>query len=63
VTPPKFITAKEAATHLRVTTKHIYELCHRDEIPHVRVGRNVRIPVEPFNRWIRANTSGLPSED
>ena len=63
MTAPRFITAQEAATHLRITPKTIYELCKRDEIPHVRVGRSVRIPLEPFNRWIRDNTSGLASSD
>jgi len=61
--PVRFITAHEAASHLRVTTKHIYELCRRDEIPHVRVGRSVRIPLDPFNRWIRDNTSGIASDE
>lgn len=55
----RFITAKEAATYLRVTPKTIYELCKRDEMPHVRVGNSIRIPLEPFNRWVREHTSGL----
>lgn len=61
--PVRYITAQEAATHLRVTSKTIYELCKRDEIPHTRVGRSVRIPLEPFNRWIRENTSGIAANE
>lgn len=61
--PVRFITVKEAATYLRVTTKHVYDLCKRDVIPHVRVGNCIRIPLDPFNRWIRENTSGLPANE
>jgi excisionase family DNA binding protein len=61
--PIRFITAKEAASYLRITPKTIYEMCKRDQIPHVRVGYAIRIPLDPFHRWLRDNTSGIASDE
>lgn len=37
------ITAQEAAELLRVSTWRVYELCREGHLPHVRLGRTVRL--------------------
>jgi excisionase family DNA binding protein len=52
-------TVSQAAKLLQVSENHIYSLVSQDEIPHVRVGKLIRIP-----RWgllqFLASQSGAP---
>ncbi|WP_041448612.1 helix-turn-helix domain-containing protein [Anaeromyxobacter sp. Fw109-5] len=40
----KFLTVREVARRLRVSTATVYKLCARGELVHVRVLNVVRIP-------------------
>lgn len=35
-----------------------YQMAASGEIPSVRSGRSIRVPVEPLMRWIEAKTTG-----
>lgn len=40
---PAFLSVKEAATRLRVHPNTLRNALNRDEIPHIRIGRTIRI--------------------
>jgi excisionase family DNA binding protein len=46
------MTVPEAAVALDCSRKHIYDLVHAKAIPHVRIGRKVRIPSAALERWL-----------
>lgn len=46
---PQYVTVGEVATVLRLSTRTIIRQCNEGAIPHVRVGREYRIPIA----WLR----------
>ena len=48
----RILTATEAAQRLRVSPHVVYELVRRNEIPHVRVGRSIRLGSAVLDDWI-----------
>jgi excisionase family DNA binding protein len=44
-------TVKEAATHLRVSTRRIYELCAAGELQAFKIGRSLRIAPEALANY------------
>jgi excisionase family DNA binding protein len=48
----------EAAEALGVSRSRAYELIAAGELPSVRVGGSVRVPVAELRRWIAARTKG-----
>ena len=46
------LTVAEAAEFLRVHPNHVYELIRRGELPHVRLGRVIRLPRHRLHQWI-----------
>lgn len=54
-TPPlqtRFSTVAEVAAMLRVSKMTVYRMCERGEIPHVRIGRSMRIPTAGIWRYL-----------
>ena len=45
------LTVAEAATAVGVSERHMRALL--PEIPHLRLGNRVVIPIEPFRNWLR----------
>jgi excisionase family DNA binding protein len=41
---PEYLTPDELRAYISVSRNTIYELLRRNEIPHVRFGRAIRIP-------------------
>jgi excisionase family DNA binding protein len=41
---PEFLTPDEVRAYLNVSRNTVYELLRRNEIPHVRFGRLIRVP-------------------
>ena len=41
---PEFLTPDEFRTYVGIGRSTVYDLLRRDEIPHVRFGRCIRIP-------------------
>lgn len=48
----RLMTAPEAAEQLRVSTWRLYELCREGLLPHVRLGRSVRVDPGALDRFI-----------
>jgi len=54
---------REAARLLGIGTTLAYELVGRGVLPHIRLGRAVRVPRAALEAWIAANTRGAPATD
>jgi excisionase family DNA binding protein len=46
------LTVPEVAHYLKMSKSKIYYLVSRKEIPHLRLGRNVRIRVSDLQKWM-----------
>lgn len=53
-----FLTVPEAARLMKVGKSKVYELCYQRIIPHLRLGRCVRIPRDAFLRWLEEQIDG-----
>lgn len=49
------LTFEMAAARVPCSTNHLRNLYSRDELPFpiIRLGRILRIPVQPFEQWLR----------
>lgn len=56
----RLLTAAEVAEILAVTPARVYELVRQDVLPHVRLGRQVRIDPDRLEEWIAAGGQALP---
>lgn len=56
------LSVPEAARTLHIGTTLAYELIGRGVLPHVRLGRALRIPRLALEAWIAANTRGAPTQ-
>ncbi len=54
------LTVPEAARTLGIGTTLAYELVGRGELPHVRLGRSVRVPRAALEHWVAKNTRVAP---
>jgi excisionase family DNA binding protein len=52
------LTPKRAATALSISERKLWSLTASGEIPHVRIGRCVRYPVEELRNWIASQQQG-----
>lgn len=57
---PYVLTAKEAAKIARVSEYTIWAHCKPGGIPHTRFGRVIRIPRDPFLKWMESQ--GIATE-
>ena len=48
----RILTIPEVALYLKISKSKIYYLVQRKEIPHVRIGRNVRIKESDLVKWL-----------
>jgi excisionase family DNA binding protein len=53
----EFLTVGEVAERLRVSKMTVYRMCQSGELPMVMVGKQYRIPAEPFERWLEDLTT------
>lgn len=51
------LTVTEAAQALGIGRTVAYDLIRRGEIPHVRIGRSIRIPRASLDSWLTARTT------
>ena len=58
----KVFTIPEVAEYLKISKSKIYYLVQRNEIPYVRIGRNVRILESDLIAWLRMQRSKEPSQ-
>ncbi|MFV2070698.1 MAG: helix-turn-helix domain-containing protein [Pirellulales bacterium] len=60
-TSPKsvlLLTARQAAEALAVSPRKLWTMTANREIPHIRLGRCVRYPVDDLQRWIKDQKRG-----
>jgi excisionase family DNA binding protein len=50
----RIMTVPEVAKYLRMSPSKLYLLLQQKKIPHVRIGRNVRIRETELKEWIEA---------
>jgi len=55
---PAVLTVEDMAAYLRIGRGKAYELVHQRQVPHVRVGRYIRIPREALLRWLEGRVQG-----
>jgi excisionase family DNA binding protein len=48
-------TIPEVARHLKLSKSKVYYLVQQRKIPHVRIGRNVRIKESDLRAWVEEN--------
>jgi nitrogen PTS system EIIA component len=48
----QILTIPEVAKYLKISKSKIYYLVQRKEIPHVKIGRNVRIKESELVMWL-----------
>ena len=53
--PHELLTIKEAAKLLRMHPSSVYENVYLGKIPHLRIGRNIRIPREELFEVMRGH--------
>ena len=49
-------TVPEVAEYLKISESKIYYMVKREEIPHMRIGRNVRIRETDLKKWMEKQT-------
>ena len=47
-----------ASQKLSVSRSKLYELVAKNQVPHVKIGNSLRIPVQAMRTWIEKNTEG-----
>lgn len=55
---PLLLTTQEAAEALAISPRKLWGMTASGEIPHVRLGRSVRYPVDDLQRWIESQKKG-----
>lgn len=53
------LTIPEVARYLKMSKSKIYDLVSKKEIPHLKIGRNVRIRQMDLQIWMEKQTSQL----
>ena len=56
------LTIPEVARYLKMSESKIYSLVAREKIPHLKIGRNVRIRRKDLQAWIEKQSNQLGSE-
>ncbi len=51
----EIMTIPEVARYLKISKSKIYYLVQKRQIPHIRLGRNVRIKETELLEWIEKN--------
>ena len=55
----KCISPTEAAEQIGIGRTKFYALLKENQIPHIRVGHRILIPVKEFENWIHEQTARL----
>lgn len=50
----KIMTIPQVADYLQISKSKLYWLVQTRQIPHIKIGRNVRIRESDLERWIEA---------
>ena len=55
----EILTIPEVARYLKMSKSKVYYLIQRKEIPHIKIGRNVRIKNAELVKWLEKSSVGL----
>ncbi len=55
------LTAEQVGVLLQVPRSRIYELAREGILPHVRIGRQIRVSAGALEKWIADGGHALPS--
>ena len=50
--PEPFLTVREVAARLRISTATVYAICERGELAHVRVSNAIRVQEEEIDAYL-----------
>jgi len=53
------LTIPEVARYLKVSKAKVYDLVSKNEIPHLKIGRNVRIRQADLQVWVEKQSAPL----
>jgi excisionase family DNA binding protein len=53
VTERDAYSVEEIAARLPVTTRHVYRMVERGELPSIRLGHRILIRISDYERWLR----------
>ena len=56
--PALLLTPRQAAEALAISQRKLWSMTASGEIPHVRIGRSVRYPVDDLRDWIDQQKKG-----
>ena len=56
------LTAAKTAQALSMSRSKVYALMAAGELPTVRIGRSVRVPLSELERWLRNRTVNVRTE-
>lgn len=51
------LTVAETAEALDISRTSAYELIRRGDLPHIRIGRVIRVPAEALMEWVITSTT------
>ena len=57
----KVFTIPEVAAYLKISKSKIYYLVSQKQIPHLKVGRNVRIRESDLQKWLELQIEKVPT--
>jgi excisionase family DNA binding protein len=60
---PALLRVEDAARYLSLGRSKTYELIARGELPVVRIGRSVRVPLSALRAWIQAQIPAPTGDD
>lgn len=52
------VNAREAARLLAISERKLWSLTAAAEVPHLRIGRSVKYPLDGLRQWIEAQEKG-----
>lgn len=52
------LTPKECAEALSIGRTRMYSMLAQSQLPSVRIGRSIRVPVAALERWVEAHQGG-----
>lgn len=50
------LTPIDVARYLKLSKSKVYYLIQRRQIPHIKIGRNVRVKQADLGEWLKRNT-------
>ena len=59
---PKVVSVPNAAVILGIGRNHAYELCRTGELPHIRLGRRIVVPVVALDRLLAEAHGGRQAQ-